>query len=204
MPKRWTGEVPADVKARTGLCECGCGGVTALATFNYAAKGKYKGYPARFISGHQKRGERVVPVPEDVKARTGVCECGCGGTTEIAPITRVALNNYAGHPYRFIRGHQAPKAEAGTFTDDDGYVWIYMPKHPNANKSGTVAMHRYVMSEALGRPLLPGETVHHISTDKSDNGLGNLQLRRGHHGPGAAFQCGDCGGHNITAVPLAG
>lgn len=33
--------------------------------------------------------------------------------------------------------------------------------------------------------------------------ISNLQLRQGNHGKGAAFQCADCGSHNIKAVDIA-
>lgn len=40
----------------------------------------------------------------------------------------------------------------------------------NSNK----LVHRHVAEQKLGRRLKPGEVVHHINRDKSDNKRGNL------------------------------
>ena len=47
--------MPADEK---GLCECGCGKPTRIATRDQARYGHVKGQPVRFVPGHQWRQDR--------------------------------------------------------------------------------------------------------------------------------------------------
>ena len=76
------------------------------------------------------------------------------------------------------------------------------PLYPMATSAGYVQEHRYVMANALGRILGSHETVHHINDDKTDNAIGNLQLRRGGHGKGVALVCACCGSTDIKEAPL--
>ena len=61
-------------------------------------------------------------------------------------------------------------------TQKDGYIYIYLPEHPNAQKGGYIRFHRLVLEEHLGRYLKRGERTHHINRIKNDNQIENLKL----------------------------
>lgn len=86
--------------------------------------------------------------------------------------------------------------ESARYLDGRGYVRIGTPD------GRSMSEHRYVMELKLNRRLLPGETVHHINGVRDDNREENLQLRKGNHGPGAAFVCRTCGSHDIVSTIL--
>ncbi|MGI5245073.1 HNH endonuclease signature motif containing protein [Dactylosporangium sp. CA-139066] len=81
-----------------------------------------------------------------------------------------------------------------------GYVAIWMPNHPMAQKTGYLLEHRLVMAEHLGRILLPDEVVHHKNEIKTDNRIENLELlaKQEHDRlpkpPPRPFPCPHCNG----------
>lgn len=57
-----------------------------------------------------------------------------------------------------------------------GYIVIPAKGHPNGNKAGSMMEHIRIMSDHVGRPLLPEETVHHKNGVRDDNRIKNLEL----------------------------
>lgn len=60
--------------------------------------------------------------------------------------------------------------------------------HPNAQATGKILEHVYVMSEYLGRPLKKGEEVHHKYGIRSDNRIENLELWTRSHPTGVRVE----------------
>jgi hypothetical protein len=98
--------------------------------------------------------------------KTNPCACGCGKKTK----------------YKFLHGHHTKfltpeeQARRGRMNNGDtqrkkfdGITTGYR-KHRGRHK------HRIIAEEMLGRPLLPGEIVHHIDHDKTNNDPSNLQI----------------------------
>jgi len=82
-------------------------------------------------------------------------------------------------------GHYNPnKAKRGRdiLTTTEGYAVIHNPIHPSAWKNGGMRRSRFILEQALGRPLKEGMVVHHINGNVQDDHPENLlEIRRGEH-----------------------
>lgn len=71
-------------------------------------------------------------------------------------------------------GRQYPEKNLSRIKD--GYILVFMPEHPLADKSGHYREHRYMCECILGRFLDQDEVPHHINGIGTDNRPENLYL----------------------------
>lgn len=128
----------------------------------------------------------LMPAPNP----SGFCQCGCGERTSRAERTRADKGHVRGEHVRFRPGHNCrgegnpnygadfsgpngPNWKGGRNVDPRGYVRVWNPDHPRADKC-YVHEHVLVAEAALGKHLPEGAQVHHVNEDRSDNRNRNL------------------------------
>lgn len=81
-----------------------------------------------------------------------------------------------GTHYKRWEKHGDPLLGKRVYTGAAKYRFKVAKDHPNARSDGQIMEHRLVMSNHIGRALLPKENVHHINGDRYDNRIENLEL----------------------------
>ena len=159
-------------------------------------------YSRGFCIAHYARWKKWGDIREDVPIRTPaptVCsveDCERAGHCRgfcSAHYSRLRRTGSVREEESF-RAYIPTGAGKGRSVNANGYVTVYVPPGtPGRLGNGYMLEHRYVMQEAIGRPLLKHETIHHKNGDRADNRLENLELRVGPHGPGATeAHCHTC------------
>lgn len=199
------------------LCECDCGNRRVVPRHRLMT-GKTKScgclaaeytslYKTKDLTG-QRFGRLLVMERVKVDDKKGhdahwKCLCDCGN--ECVVNGHVLRNGgtkscgcYRKEYLRSQRGEKNCQWRGGRF-ETKGYVKVYAPDHPNAT-GRYVLEHVKVMSEQLGRPLLPEETVHHKNGVKNDNRPENLELWSSNHPKGQRVE--DLVEHAIRILQL--
>lgn len=117
----------------------------------------------------QRRGKDLQPVGHYLVPKT------CQAELCDEPVHSKGLCNTHYRQFQ-ATGSTRPIRQAAGWLSSDGYWTLYKPEHPNARKNGCISEHALVMTEYLGRPLKPGENIHHINGIKTDNRIENLEL----------------------------
>jgi hypothetical protein len=73
-------------------------------------------------------------------------------------------------------GSSHPNWDGGKIMRSGGYIGVYRPDHPRADKGGYVLEHLLVAEKALGYPVPLSVEVHHVNEIKTDNAGRNLVI----------------------------
>lgn len=139
----------------------GCGSDAKSLGYCIAHYERFKKYGDPLASAPRKTGgECLTPECSGVVVAKGLC---------FACYTRLKKRGTTDYSTKYLRRFEKT-------VDDQGYVMVPDPMHPNARKSKRVPEHRLVMSHYLGRALRENENVHHKNGDRTDNRIENLEL----------------------------
>lgn len=94
----------------------------------------------------------------------GLCGCGCGQKTQLAPRNHDAWNVKKGEPYEYIQNHHGEKKRSNYVVDVDGcHVWQGQrsQRYPSLKIKGKPKkVHQHFWEQAHG-PIPKGMVLHH-------------------------------------------
>lgn len=173
------------------LCECGCGIPTKMITKRESApaNGYIAGENRRFVSGHNRTGQRE----KGVRQKCSLCQKEIwvtnsrirlkksGRKTAVFFCDDSCKNKYYKGSYT---GAANPNWKGGRVNRSDGRPAVRLPGHPRANKEGYVLEYIPVAEKALGRHLKyfgtpwhsDNEVVHHLDGNPQNNTNSNLLI----------------------------
>ena len=162
------GDVLADVPIGRGTREC-------------SVEGCIRPAEARTLChGHYLRGRRTgdvgVDIPLEQRARETCRADGCERWSHAQGLCGTHYKRAVKHGEI---EHGGPiRVVTGDGWMSHGYWYVMVPANLRhlTNGESQAAEHRLVMAQHLGRALYPGEVVHHINGDRTDNQIENLEL----------------------------
>lgn len=94
---------------------------------------------------------------------------GCSAPPILKALHRLGLRRPAKPRPGAMSGDRNPAWSGGRRPRSDGYIEVWTP-------TGVRLEHQVVMEGVIGRPLQPGEVVHHRDQNKVNNSPENLKL----------------------------
>lgn len=152
------------------LCACGCGERTLIAT--QSQSGTARGEPLRYRNGHNPMPvfPRRTLRPEirtvgEGPNPSGLCMCGCGETTPLAPYSSRRLGWVIDQPIKFVSpGHGARKPATWEINDEGCWIWtagVSSTGYGQIRRDGRkTTAHRWVYEQRVGH-IGPGLHLHH-------------------------------------------
>lgn len=117
-----------------GYCNCGCGQKTPMADRD--RNGIAKGQPLRYIRHHHLRCKlQIAEFPRFEEIPYGYCQCGCGQTTRVSPVTHARRGVEAGKPMRYVVGHKRLQPNRYAFVIFEGRECVLI--HLKGKRGGT-------------------------------------------------------------------
>ena len=162
------------------MCECGCGNPAPIATRTNKRKNYIKGFPVRFISGHNNpSGYKLTFEQRKAISLRMIGNQNGKGIVFTEERRRKLSESQKGKKHSKetiikMSGSNNHQWKGGKY-NYQGWIMVYSPEHPY-NNGGYMLEHRLVMENHLKTHINPKLDVHHINGIKDDNRIENLKL----------------------------